>query len=173
MSRAALQSKMPPVNPNTEPSNRVLAQGTPLPIESLEVGGISILLTEAEVRSRLGEPEQVIEDKTSLIGNERYLEYSDIGIHGIQLVEEGNSSEFVVFSVQLINDKLATRNGVRVNDTRQKVVETYGVPSSIEQQGDDGEVYHYSSSTMPVSLSFTLRNNQVTEIFLSRQLQRK
>jgi hypothetical protein len=143
----------------------------PLPIQSLAVGGIAILFTEAQVREVLGNPTEVrAGDNPLLGGEERYLYYSKRGIHGVQLIKGKASQQFQVVSVLVNNTGSATYDGIQVGDNRQKLLQTYGSPTSIWQQGDDVQILSYSSHATPASFDFTLLGDRITEIRLSRNV---
>ncbi len=143
------------------------AKSPPLSVESLSLGGISLQFTEAEVRQQLGEPEEVNESDNPLLGQERYLYYNRQGIHGVQLIKDKKTGQFQVYSITAKNSTAATRDGIRIGDARQKLQQTYGVPASIENQGNLIVLY-YISKAIPAEFAFTilLDTDKITAINL-------
>jgi hypothetical protein len=148
-----LQARSPHSSPQARGNSRMQlssqgrSQLQPLTIDTMRLGGISLQFTESQVRAALGQPQTVDENDNPLIGaQERYLYYNKNGIHGIQLIKEKSSGQFVVFSVLANNVGAASQNGIQVKDSRKKLIKVLGQPSSIQNQGDDQEIWLYSSS---------------------------
>jgi hypothetical protein len=143
----------------------------PLSLKSLAVGGISISSSEAQVRSILGKPQQIDSIYNDILSSkQRFLYYNKRGIHGITFNQNLKSGKFEFFSL-LVNDVgSATSDGIKVGNTRQQLLNVYGTPSSIQQQGDDMEIVNYSSTANSADFSFTLFHDRITEIRLERRL---
>ncbi|QKD81890.1 hypothetical protein HPC62_06470 [Thermoleptolyngbya sichuanensis A183] len=93
------------------------ADGIILSFEQATIGGIALSMNEAAVRQRLGEPMRVLKDETECCGTLTVLDYPTLSLG---LTEDG------VFSYEITSSEMATADGVRVGDTRQKLVATYG-----------------------------------------------
>jgi hypothetical protein len=148
--------------------NRQPTQSIPLASASLEVGGISVLFTEAQLKQRLGQPKEVT-NENNMFGVRRYLYYGKNGIHGIYVIKERNSKQFRFCSMLVNGAPSATHDGIRVGDPSQKVIATYGNPASVWQQGD-GEILYYRTVANSAELAFTVTDGKVTQIQLSRSV---
>ncbi|MBF2084758.1 hypothetical protein [Thermoleptolyngbya sp. C42_A2020_037] len=93
------------------------ADGPILSFEQATIGGISLSMNEAAVRQRLGEPMRVLRDETGCCGTLTILDYPTFSLG---LTEDG------VYSYEITSSEMATADGVRVGDTRQKLIATYG-----------------------------------------------
>jgi hypothetical protein len=93
------------------------AEGPILSFEQATIGEISLSMNEAEIRQRLGEPMRVLRDETGCCGTLTILDYPTLSLG---LTEDG------VYSYEITSSDMATADGVRVGDTRQKLVATYG-----------------------------------------------
>jgi hypothetical protein len=154
------------------PTNQPSGKANSLRPESFELGGISLESTEDQIRSMLGEPEEVRTlDNAILRGEERYLSYFKQGIRGVQLIKDAKTGQFQVYSVLAIGKEAATRDGIRVGDPSQKLLTTYGYPTSVETQGNVDTLHYYFSDGRPEMLSFTVvqDSDRITEIELSRR----
>lgn len=148
-----------------------LTQQAALSMQTLKLGDISLLSTEAQVRAALGQPASVKDSNNPLIGgDERYLFYEKNGINAVQLVKHKATGQFVVFSVLVSDAGAATHKGIQVKDPVQKVIAAYGKPSSVEAQGDTVDVLYYATSDKQAYIAFTVLGDRVTEIMMSRQV---
>jgi hypothetical protein len=156
-----------PAHPITLPAGRqAQTPPRPLSLESLEIGGISALSTEAQVRAKLGQPRRMETKDWPCCGQVRTLDYDRIRI---QLVEAVPGGTFSVFAVSTRSSHWITRDRVRVGDSRQRVIERYGQPSSIRQT-DKATRLIYSLDILAAQLSFEVQNNRVIQIDFYEQL---
>jgi len=159
----------PDATAQSQPSASSLAQQSALSIQTMKIGDISLLSTESQVRAVLGQPSDVKDDKNPLIGgDERYLFYGKNGINAVQLVKNKATGEFIVFSVLVSDAGTATHKGIQVKDPVRKVIAAYGKPSSVEAQGNVDMLYYLSSDKQGYMV-FTVVDERVTEIMMSRQ----
>jgi hypothetical protein len=145
----------------------------PLPAARMELGGIRLEFTEAQVRQKLGPPSQVDElDNPLLGGKERYLLYMKQGIQGVQLIQDAKTKQYQVFSVLAIDAAAATPDGVKPGDPVATLLRLYGPPAAVENQGNVDTLYYKSDQGIPSELAFTVPadTNRITEIRLSRRV---
>ncbi|QKD81889.1 hypothetical protein HPC62_06465 [Thermoleptolyngbya sichuanensis A183] len=127
--------------------------------EMVVLGGISLDMTVAEVKQRLGQPLSERVEETECCGSLVYLEYPNFSL--------GLSQDGGVFQMNTTHRDVATGAGVRVGDTHEAVTNAYGSPSL-----SDGEtlLYYISGSDQSESFSFSLENGRVVGISYSALL---
>ncbi len=134
--------------------------------QQLDIGGISTLSTEAQVRAKLGKPRRFEAKDWPCCGKIRIFDYSSLRV---QLIENVQARTFSVFSVSTQSPRWATRDGVRVGDSRQRVIERYGPPSSEQTQGEIVRLTYFLEAEA-AQLSFEVRNNRVVRMGFDEQL---
>lgn len=145
------------VNPTDTDSFTVTdsTETSTIPRSQVVLGGISVDMTLAEVRQRLGEPLSQRVEETDCCGVLVYLEYPTLSL--------GLTEDETVFSMSTTHLDAPTGAGVRVGDPREAVIRAYGPPSR-----SDGErlIYDIEGSDPYVSesLSFLLEGGHVAEI---------
>lgn len=137
-----------------------------LSLQNLEIGGISTLSTEAQVRAKLGKPRRLEEKYWPCCGKIRIFDYPSLRV---QLIENVQGGAFSVFSVSTQSARWATRDGVRMGDSRQRVIERYGPPSSVQPQGEIVRLTYFLDADA-AQLSFEVRNNRVVRMSFDEQL---
>ncbi len=138
----------------------------PISFDSLEIGGISALSTEAQVRAKLGQPRRIETKDWPCCGQVRIFDYDGIRI---QLVEDIPGGPFSVFAVSTRSSQWRTRDRIRVGDSCQQVIERYGPPSSI-QHTDKAIRLIYFLDAVAAQLSFEVQHNRVVQIDFYEQL---
>ncbi|MBF2084760.1 hypothetical protein [Thermoleptolyngbya sp. C42_A2020_037] len=120
--------------------------------EQVVLGGISVDMTVAQVKQRLGQPLSERVEDTGCCGPLIYLEYPNFSLG---LSEDG------VFQMTATHRDVATGAGVRVGDTHEAVTNAYGSPSVAS-----GEMltYYVSGAYESEWFSFALENGRVVEI---------
>ncbi|GJD17054.1 hypothetical protein RIVM261_020100 [Rivularia sp. IAM M-261] len=139
-----------------------------IPHVKAKLGGISLSMTEAQVRKILGKPKSVKNEDSPAVGKLRYLQYQDISVG---LVEDGdNSNKFSVYRFSTRNRKYVTPGGIRVGDNRAKVIKAYGQVSP-QQEGQKGYLsYQIDLKDIPAAFIFEIEAGRVTEISCIEQL---
>jgi outer membrane protein assembly factor BamE (lipoprotein component of BamABCDE complex) len=158
----SLQANQPPAQ----------EQAKPLSAKSMELGGMTLQFTEDQVRQKLGTPSQVNESDNPLLGaKERYFVYFKNGIQGVQLIQDAKTGKYQVVSILAIAAPASTPEGIKPGDPLDKLLKTYGKPSSVYNMGNVDTLYYLSDDGIPAELSFTvlLDTNRITEVGLSRR----
>jgi hypothetical protein len=152
----------PPLRPSApvQPSPRQLSR------QQLEIGGISTLSTEAQVRAKLGKPRRLEEKDWPCCGKIRIFDYPSLRV---QLIETVPGGAFSVFSVSTQSARWATRDGVRIGDSRQRVIDRYGPPSSVQPQGAIVRLTYFLEAEA-AQLSFEVRSDRVVRLSFDEQL---
>lgn len=156
-------------SPAPEPPAPVAqALGTPLPIEQLAIAGISLQAPESVIRQRFGEPISQSDEDWACCGMVRTLGYAPDTT--IKLLESLDSSTFEVFSFNTRNPDLATRAGIRVGDSRQTLIQTYGPPDGTREEGGYTLLFYGAPDEYAAALWFKLEGDRVVEIGYDAQL---
>ncbi|BAU43329.1 hypothetical protein [Leptolyngbya sp. O-77] len=141
-----------------EPSAPVAQSlGTPLPIEQMAIAGIPLQAPESAVRQRFGEPLNQVDEDWACCGMVRILGYAPDTT--IKLLESLDGSTFEVFSFRTRNPDLATRAGIRVGDSHQTLLQTYGPPDGIREEEGDTLLFYGVPDEYAAALWFKLEGN--------------
>lgn len=130
---------------------------TVLQPEQLSVAGITLGETAQAVAERLGAPDSTAEELEPGGGDAhgRVLYYPGLEIH---VVHEK------VVNLRCRSPRWPTADGIKVGDSRSRIIATYG-PSQ-EFQQEDGVILTYWSGSADVHLIFYLKDDRITEIEL-------
>jgi hypothetical protein len=145
-------------------TNPSLAQQPSL--SSFNIGGITSTSTEAQVRARLGAPQQIKTAYWECCGNIKIFRY---GRTTVQLIDDAQGKTFSVFAVSTQDPRYATASGIKVGDRRAQVLARYGKPSQIEKQGRR-DVLSYMADALATSLNFVVEGDRIVEINFMQQL---
>jgi hypothetical protein len=149
--------------PSHPTANYQIAQDTEqkgIPYHRVGIGGITLGMTEAEVRTILGQPIKQEKDFYLPIAGDysRTLRYGGLNI---DLLEDSRDGKFYVYQLEATTSEYATIDGVRVGDTVEKVIAAYG-----NIGGDDDTGFSYKvDSESPVFFNISIENGIVTNIF--------
>lgn len=139
-----------------------------IPHAKAKLGGISLSMTEAQVRKILGKPKSVKNENSVAVGKLRYLQYPDISVG---LVEDGdNSNKFSVYRFSTRSGKYVTPGGIRVGDNRAKVIKAYGQVSPQQESRKSYLSYQIDLKDIPAAFIFEIEGGRVTEISCIEQL---
>lgn len=152
------------------------ALGTPLPIEQMAIAGIPLQAPELAVRQRFGEPLSQVDEDWACCGMVRILGYAPDTT--IKLLESLDGSTFEVFSFSTRNPDLATRAGIRVGDSHQTLLQTYGPPDGIREEEGHTLLFYGVPDEYAAALWFKLEGdlqsdpsrNRIVEIGYDAQL---
>lgn len=152
------------------------ALGTPLPIEQMAIAGIPLQAPESAVRQRFGEPLSQVDEDWACCGMVRTLGYAPDTT--IKLLESLDGSTFEVFSFRTRNPDLATRAGIRVGDSHQTLLQTYGPPDGIREEEGCTLLFYGVPNEYAAALWFKLEGdlqsdpsrNRIVEIGYDAQL---
>ncbi|QKD81618.1 hypothetical protein HPC62_04925 [Thermoleptolyngbya sichuanensis A183] len=150
--------------------------GTPLPIEQMAIAGIPLQAPESAVRQRFGEPLSQVDEDWACCGMVRTLGYAPDTT--IKLLESLDGSTFEVFSFRTRNPDLATRAGIRVGDSHQTLLQTYGPPAGIREEEGYTLLFYGVPDEYAAALWFKLEGdlqsdpsrNRIVEIGYDAQL---
>lgn len=126
--------------------------------DRLVIGGVSLSMSEVEVRKVLGKPLKTKNGYEAIAGKTRTLEYSGLTVKLLEDVKP--TGKFFVYEINASSSKYATVDGIKVGDSVLKVKKIYGQPQSSRSNTLSYEV-DYSS---PTYFNFTIRNGKVTQI---------
>ncbi|ARV60539.1 hypothetical protein BZZ01_19590 [Nostocales cyanobacterium HT-58-2] len=135
-------------------------QSTKISYERIGVGGVKLSMSEQQVRHILGKPVKVTNGFLGAVGKTRTLEYSGITV---DLGEDSQPGSFRVYQIKANSSKYATPNGIKIGDSQEKLMQTYG---KIEMS-KNGNVTYFNygiSQPSPTSFMFTVKNGKITEI---------
>ena len=148
--------------PNHPPANYQIARDAEekgIPYHRVGIGGITLGMTEAEVRTILGQPIKQEKDVYIPIAGDysRTLRYAGLNI---DLLEDPRDGKFYVYQLEATTPEYATIDGVRVGDPVEKVMAIYG-----NLDGDDTGFSYKVDSESPVFFNISIKNGVVTNIF--------
>jgi hypothetical protein len=154
---------------NSQPSQSFIVannQSTPqISYARLGIGGINLSMTEAQVRQKLGRPRRVENWNSPAVGKGRTLTYPNLIVRLVEDGRPGKQGNFSVYDVSTTSRQSATVDGVRVGDSRGKVINTYGQPTEERKEGNAVYlVYNISFNDFPTAFIFKLQNGRVTEM---------
>ncbi|OKH53355.1 hypothetical protein NIES2101_10885 [Calothrix sp. HK-06] len=136
------------------------AQTTNLSYERIGVGGIKLSMSEAQVRKILGKPVKVTNGFLGAVGKTRTLKYSGITV---DLGEGSQPGNFNVYQIKANSSKYATPDGVKIGDSQNKLISTYGKIEA-SRNGNVSRFNYSISNPSPTIFSFTVKNGKVIEI---------
>ncbi|GEM_PF-6112330 len=118
----------------------------------LYIGDLTLFLSKDEMIKYLGKPDSII--------NQEYY-YDD----EFTIIVQSDK----IWDIVCKSPKYATPDGIKIGDTKEKVIETYGQTKSIKNK--ETEIMFYESystfnSTVPLYLILTTKNNIVEKIQL-------
>lgn len=146
-------------------TNHQIAQNSAqqgIPYHRVGVGGITLSMEEAEVRRILGKPIKQEKDRYLQIAGDysRTLRYPGLNI---DLLEDSRKGGFYVYQIESTSSEYATVDGIKVGDSLEKVIATYG---NTEESHDNNLNYQVKvDSESPVFFSISIENGIVTKIF--------
>ncbi|MBF2067993.1 MAG: hypothetical protein IGS39_26780 [Calothrix sp. C42_A2020_038] len=132
------------------------------------LGGISLSMTEAQVRRILGRPKSVRNENSPAVGKLRFLQYQDISVGLVEDVNKPNS--FSVYRFSTKSRRYSTPDGIRVGDNRAKVIKAYGQVSPRSRDRKTYLSYQIDLQDIPAALIFEIEAGRVTEISCIEQL---
>jgi hypothetical protein len=149
--------------PSYPTANYQIAQDTEaqgIPYHRVGIGGITLGMTEAEVRTILGQPIKQEKDVYLPIAGDysRTLRYAGLSI---DLLEDSRDGKFYVYQLEATTPEYATIDGIRVGDPVEKVMATYG---DIAGDNDTGFSYNVDSES-PTFFNISIQDGIVTNIF--------
>ena len=120
------------------------------------VAGVAIGAEPASVRKALGQPKGVAthpypNDPTS---NYAIWKYSGLLVH--------MGADELVFGLTLTTNRFTTNRGLKVGDSKEKLLKLYGRPTGTYQTDWD---YELPSNDLEV-MRVTIRNHKITKIFV-------
>lgn len=148
----------------TAPANYQISQNTTqstrIRYERIGVGGVTLSMSETQVRRVLGKPVKVTNGFLGIIGKTRTLTYRGITVY---LGEGSQPGKFDVYEIKANGSRFATPDGVKIGDSQDKLIRTYG---NI-QPSKNGNVTQFNYSIekpSPTSFIFTVKNGRIIEI---------
>jgi hypothetical protein len=141
--------------------------------ERMNIAGVKIYMTIAEVIKLLGKPkrqriEKINTTEDGIATKESIVElfYSGLEIKLFTDSRSGKLSTARVFSVDLKTARYSTGDGIRIGDSQNKVIKTYGNPE--ESVVDAKKIISYWRKPYGTGgLSFEIQDKVVREISLS------
>lgn len=127
----------------------------------LEIGGVKLSMSEAEVKKVLGQPLGIKDGYMAIAGKTRTLRYSGITIELLEDVKP--TGNFFVYEIKADSSRYVTKDGVKVGDSVSKVMSIYGRPESSENDGANTLSYPVNHPS-PAYLIFTIENARVKTI---------
>jgi hypothetical protein len=136
------------------------AQTTNLSYDRIGVGGIKLSMSEAQVRKILGKPVKVTNGFLGIIGKTKTLKYSGITV---ELGEGSKPGSYDVYHIKANGSNYATPDGVKIGDSQNKLIRTYGKikPS---KSGNVTQFNYGIDKPSPTIFNFTVKNGKVIEI---------
>lgn len=138
-----------------------LNQSRGIAYNRLQIGGVKLSMSEAQVRKVLGQPREIKNGYMGVAGKTRTLRYAGLTI---KLLEGGESSNnFFVYEIEANSSRYATKDGAKVGDRVSKVMRIYGRTELSET--DSATTLSYSvNSSSPAYFNFTIQNGKVKKI---------
>lgn len=121
----------------------------------LRIGNVALEDSETTVIQRLGKPQRIKALESPAIGLVRTFYYPGLRLE----LAEGEDGRFFVFSIHTDVTKYATQDGIRVGDSKEKVLATYGQASEFTDNGKMTLVYSLPESYS--RLSFEINKDKV------------
>jgi hypothetical protein len=141
--------------------------------ERMNIAGVKINMTIAEVIKSLGKPkrqriEKINTTEDGIATKESIVElfYSGLQVKLITDSRSGKLSTARVFSVVLKTARYSTGDGIRIGDLENKVITTYGTPKESIVEGRK-IIGYWRKPSGTGGLSFEIQDKVVREISLS------
>lgn len=152
-----------------QPASVAQSPADTLAIEQLAIAGVQLSTPESTVRQQLGAPLSQVDEDWACCGMVRTLNY---GQTTVKLLESLDGETFEVFSFHTSNADLATKDGIRVGDSRQKLLATYGTPDGSYEEEEDGmtTLVYGAPVDYAAALWFKLTGDRIVEIGYDAQL---
>lgn len=131
-------------------------QKNTFPVTRMGVGGIRLGITNVEVQGILGRPKKIKIEETNCCGELKEWIYPDI----IVKFEVLESKKNTVYNVFTKSKKFATVDGIRVGDSRSKVLKVYGKNFSSSSQ----DTLYYSNDEYASFIVFKFEKQKLVEI---------
>ncbi|BAZ28205.1 hypothetical protein NIES4074_06360 [Cylindrospermum sp. NIES-4074] len=148
--------------PTITTTNYQIAQNTKqsrkLPYNRLVIGGVSLSMSETQVKKVLGKPLSVKNGNEAVAGKTRTLQYSGITVKLLEDVKP--TGKFFVYEIEATSPKYATIDGIRVGDSAAKVMKIYGKPSP----GSTTRLGYAVDYSTPTYFYFNLEKTKVKSI---------
>lgn len=126
---------------------------------SFELNGTQLSIDGdlTEYTTKLGEPKGGYYEAKSCAfdGMDKFYYYDSVTLQGYQ--KDGKDK---LYSITLMDDAVKTKEGVRIGDSKDKVVSTYG--GSFKEA--DGQIQYESGNT---TLAFVMKDDKVESIIYS------
>ncbi|MEI6427835.1 MAG: hypothetical protein WCO45_05505 [Pseudanabaena sp. ELA607] len=155
--------------PNHSANNPEVAQHHPaqgIAYHRVGIGGITLSMSERDVKRILGQPIQQEKDVYLPIAGDytRTLRYAGLKVD--LLARPGSRDQFYVYQIEATSSQYATTDGIRVGDGIDKVMLTYGKIDRDRVASESEEVLSYKVEyPSPVFFNIVLQNGIVTRIF--------
>ncbi|MBO3460210.1 hypothetical protein G7B40_023875 [Aetokthonos hydrillicola Thurmond2011] len=135
-------------------------QSTRIRYDRIGVGGVTLSMSEKQVRKILGKPVKVADGFVGIIGKTRTLTYSGITV---DLAEGSKPGNFSVYEIKATASKYATPDGIKIGDKQDKLIRTYGRIES-SKEGNLTQFNYSIDKPSPTSFIFTVKNGKVIQI---------
>lgn len=130
----------------------------PIPYNRLVIGGISLGMSEEQVKETLGDPLNTKNGYEEVAGKTRILQYPGLTVQVLEDTEATN--KFFVYHIESNSYKYTTVDGVKVGDSVSKVMKIYGKPKS----RDTNSLSYDVENSSPTYFNFNIKNGKVTKI---------
>jgi hypothetical protein len=128
----------------------------------LVIGGISLSMSEDQVKKILGKPLKIKNSYEAIAGKTRILQYSGITVKSLENVQQ--TGKFSVYEIEVNSSKYATLDKVKVGDSFAKVIKTYGQPESGGENSNNTNLMYAVASSSPIYFNFAIQNGKVKSI---------
>jgi hypothetical protein len=135
-------------------------QSARISYERIGVGGVTLSMSETQVRKILGKPVKVTNGFLGIIGKTRTLKYSGITI---DLGEGSKPGTYDVYQIKANGSRYATPDGVKIGDSQNKLIRTYGKVEA-SKSGNVSQFNYSIQNPSPTNFIFTVKNGKVIEI---------
>lgn len=83
----------------------------------------------------------------------------------VEITANVNKGKEIIYSVYFINENASTNEGVKIGDSKEKMINTYG-----DGYTNDESLYTYVSDNGKVNINFQIENNIITGIDFTQVL---
>lgn len=129
------------------------------------LAGVSLGTKAFQVQRKLGRPQQVKSENSACCGVLLRWQYPEVEVR-LEVPEGANQERNAsVYAISTRSTKVATLEGIRVGDRRNKVLRVYGMPTARENNR-----LSYANNQYASSLIFRFENDRVVEIIAASQL---
>jgi hypothetical protein len=147
-----------PTTTVNEPISQQTKQSRKIPYNRLIIGGISLDMSENNVRKILGKPLTTKNGYEAVAGKTRTLQYTGLTVKLLEDVKP--TGKFFVYEITTTSPKYPTVDGVKVGDNLAKVTRIYGKPES----SSSTNLSYAVDNSSPTYFNFTSKNGKVTKI---------